>query len=97
MFALIYKFMPRARSGWLDVWLGSAVTAMLFTLGKAVIGWYIGTSGVASGFGAASSIVALLVWVYWSAQVFLIGAEFTWVFAHRHGSRRRLQESKQRT
>ncbi len=88
MFALIYKVMPRARIGWIDVWIGSAVTSMLFTAGKAVIGWYIGTSGVASGFGAASAIVALLVWVYWSAQVFLIGAEFTWVFAHRFGSRR---------
>jgi membrane protein len=88
LFALIYKLMPSARIAWPDVWLGSAVTALLFTLGKALIGWYIGTSGVASGFGAASSVVALLVWVYWSAQVFLIGAEFTWVFAHRCGSRR---------
>lgn len=88
MFALIYKLMPSARIAWPDVWLGSAVTALLFTLGKALIGWYIGTSGVASGFGAASSVVALLVWVYWSAQVFLVGAEFTWVFAHRCGSRR---------
>ena len=90
MFALIYKFIPRARIGWTDVWLGSAVTSLLFTLGKAVIGWYIGTSGVASGFGAASSLVALLIWVYWSAQVFLVGAEFTWVFAHRYGSRRNM-------
>lgn len=87
VFALIYKWMPRAHVGWPDVWLGSAVTSLLFTLGKALIGWYIGTSGVASGFGAASAIVALLVWVYWSAQVFLVGAEFTWVFAHRFGSR----------
>jgi len=88
LFALIYKFMPRERVGWLDVALGSAVTAMLFTLGKAAIGAYIGNSGVASGFGAASAIVVLLIWVYWSAQVFLLGAEFTWVFAHRFGSRR---------
>jgi membrane protein len=88
LFALIYKYMPRERIGWSDVWLGSAVTASLFTLGKGAIGWYISGSGVASGFGAASSIVVLLVWVYWSAQVFLLGAEFTWVFAHRFGSRR---------
>ena len=88
LFALIYKYMPRERVGWPDVWLGSAVTSLLFTLGKAAIGWYIGSSGLASGFGAASSIVVLLVWVYWSAQVFLLGAEFTWVFAHRYGSRR---------
>ena len=88
VFASIYKFMPRERIGWQDVWLGSAVTALLFTLGKAAIGWYIGSSGVASGFGAASSVVVLLVWVYGSAQLFLLGAEFTWVFAHQHGSRR---------
>ena len=88
LFALIYKFMPRARVGWPDVWLGSMVTSLLFTLGKAGIAWYIAGSGVASGFGAAGSIVVLLIWVYWSAQVFLLGAEFTWVFAHRYGSRR---------
>ena len=87
LFAVIYKTIPRQRVGWPDVWLGSAVTSLLFTLGKAAIGWYVSTSGVASGFGAASSIVVLLVWVYWSAQVFLLGAEFTWVFAHRYGSR----------
>lgn len=88
LFAAIYKWMPRARIGWSDVVLGSALTALLFTLGKALIGWYIGSSGVASGFGAASAIVALLVWVYGSAQVFLFGAEVTWIFAQRHGSRR---------
>lgn len=88
LFAAIYKWMPRARIGWSDVALGSAITALLFTLGKALIGWYIGSSGVASGFGAASAIVALLVWVYGSAQVFLYGAEVTWLFAQRFGSRR---------
>ena len=88
LFAAIYKWMPHARIGWWDVALGSALTALLFTLGKALIGWYIGTSGVASGFGAASAIVALLVWVYGSAQVFLFGAEVTWIYAQRHGSRR---------
>ena len=88
LFALIYKYMPRQRVAWPDVWLGSAVTALLFTLGKAAIAWYIGSSGLTTGFGAASSVVVLLVWVYGSAQLFLLGAEFTWVFAHRYGSRR---------
>lgn len=88
MFAMIYKWMPRVQVGWRDVMLGAVVTSLLFTLGKLLIGLYIGKSGVASGFGAASSVVALLVWVYYSAQIFLIGAEFTWVYARRHGSRR---------
>ena len=87
LFAAIYKWMPRARIGWWDVALGSLLTALLFTLSKALIGWYIGSSGVASGFGAASAIVALLLWVYGSAQVFLFGAEVTWIYAQRHGSR----------
>ncbi len=90
LFAAIYKWMPHAHIGWRDVALGSALTAALFTLGKALIGLYIGSSGVAAGFGAASAIVALLVWVYGSAQVFLFGAEVTWMFAQRHGSRRPL-------
>ena len=90
VFALIYKLMPRVRIAWRDVWVGAAVTALLFSVGKFLIGLYIGKSGVTSGFGAAASVVALLVWVYWSAQIFLIGAEFTWVWAHRVGSRRGL-------
>lgn len=73
---------------WVNHGLGFVLTALLFKLGKALIGWYIGSSGVASGFGAASAIVALLVWVHGSAQVFLFGAEVTWIFAQRHGSRR---------
>lgn len=88
LFALIYKFMPRARVAWKDVWIGAIVTATLFTIGKQLIGLYIGRVGVASGFGAASSIVIVLIWVYYSAQLFLAGAEFTWVYAHRFGSRR---------
>lgn len=87
-FAMIYKIMPRVHIRWRDVWVGAAVTAALFTVGKTVIGLYIGKSGVVSGFGAASSIVVLLVWVYYSAQIFLLGAEFTWVYAHTFGSRR---------
>ncbi len=87
-FALIYKIMPRVRIRWHDVWVGAAVTALLFTLGKYLIGLYIGKSGVTSMFGAAGSLVVLLVWVYYSAQIFLIGAEFTWVYSHAFGSRK---------
>ena len=86
VFAFIYKFMPRVRIEWRDVWLGAAVTALLFTLGKTLIGLYIGKTGVASGYGAAGALVVLLVWVYYSAQVFLMGAEFTWVYARTYGT-----------
>src|SRR5581483_12420865 len=82
-----YKMLPRVRIAWPDVWTGAAVTSLLFTLGKFLIGLYLGKSSISSGFGAAGSIVILLVWVYYSAQIFLLGAEFTWVFAHSHGSR----------
>ncbi|HXS79697.1 MAG TPA: YihY/virulence factor BrkB family protein [Gammaproteobacteria bacterium] len=88
LFALIYKFLPRAEIAWHDVWIGAAVTALLFAVGKFLIGLYIGRSGIASGFGAAGSFVVLLVWVYYSTQIFLLGAEFTWVYAHERGSRR---------
>ncbi len=88
IFALIYKVMPRVRVAWRDVWVGAAVTALLFSIGKSLIGLYIGRSGVTSGFGAAGSLAVVLVWVYYSAQIFLLGAEFTWVYAHRCGSRR---------
>jgi len=88
VFAMIYKIMPRVKIAWRDVWVGAAVTSLLFTLGKYLIGLYIGKSSVASGFGAAGSLVVLLVWVYYSAQIFLFGAEFTWAYAHAYGSRR---------
>jgi membrane protein len=88
LFAVIYKFLPRAEIAWHDVWIGAAVTALLFAVGKFLIGLYIGRSGVASGFGAAGSFVVLLVWVYYSTQIFLLGAEFTWVYTHERGSRR---------
>lgn len=90
VFALIYKIMPRVKVGWEDVWIGAAVTALLFTLGRFLIGMYIGKTGVASSFGAAGSIGVVFVWVYYSAQIFLVGAEFTWVYAQRLGSRRQL-------
>lgn len=86
LFAMIFKMMPSVHIAWRDVALGAVTTALLFSAGKTLIGLYIGTSGVATGFGAASSIVVLLVWVYYSAQVFLVGAELTSVYARRYGS-----------
>ncbi|MGS5087023.1 YihY/virulence factor BrkB family protein [Hydrogenophaga sp. A37] len=98
VFAMIYKWMPRTRVAWRDVWIGALITALLFTVGKTLIGLYIGRSAVASVFGAASSVVVLLLWVYYSAQIFLLGAEFTWVFAQRgkKGHSRRAQAPPQR-
>ena len=88
LFALIYKVMPRVHVAWRDVWTGAIFTALLFTLGKSLMGAWIGSSSIVSGFGAAGSLVLLLLWVYYSAQVFLLGAEFTWVYAKLFGSRR---------
>jgi len=88
VFALIYRYIPRVHVAWHDVWLGAAVTSLLFAVGKFLIGLYLGKATVASTFGAAGSLVVLMVWMYYSAQIFLFGAEFTWVYAHRLGSRR---------
>ena len=88
VFAMIYKVMPRVRVAWMDVLIGASVTALLFTIGKSLIGLYIGRSGVTSGFGAAGSLVMAMVWVYYSAQIFLLGAEFTWAYAVTFGSRK---------
>ena len=90
VFAMIYKVMPRVDVRWHDVWWGAAITALLFTVGRFLIGLYIGKSGIASGFGAAGSIAIIFVWVYYSAQIFLLGAEFTWVYARQFGSLRQL-------
>src|ERR671922_118207 len=87
LFALIYKFIPRVHVAWHDVWIGAAVTSALFGIGKFAIGLYLGKSSVASAFGAAGSLVVVMVWVYYSAQIFLFGAEFTRVYAEAHGSR----------
>jgi membrane protein len=80
--------MPRVEIRWRDVWAGAVVTALLFTVGKLLIGIYIGKSAISSGFGAAGSLVIVLVWVYYSAQVFLLGAEFTKAYSETHGSRK---------
>jgi YihY family inner membrane protein len=82
LFAMIYKIMPTAKISWHDVWMGSAVTALLFNVGKSLIGLYLAKSSVASGFGAAGSFVILVAWFYYSAQIFLFGAEYTWVYAN---------------
>lgn len=86
LFAVIYKMLPNVKLAWRDVWTGALVTASLFSLGKYVIGLYLGNSAVASGFGAAGSVIALLLWVYYSAQIFFLGAEFTRQYALRFGS-----------
>ena len=88
MFALIYKFMPSVKIRWNEVWIGAVITAILFTVGKFLIGLYIGRSAIASGYGIAGSLIALLVWVYYSAQIFLLGAEFTWAYSSIYGSRK---------
>jgi membrane protein len=88
LFALIYKIIPRVDVAWHDVWVGAAVTSLLFTIGKFLIGLYLGKSDIGSAFGAAGSLVIVMVWVYYSAQIFLLGAEFTWVYAHEYGSRK---------
>ena len=93
VFAMIYKTMPRARIAWSDVWIGAAFTAVLFISGKSAIGAYIGRTGVSTAFGAAAALVVVLLWVYYSAQIFLFGAEFTWVYSHRFGSRRPVTQS----
>jgi membrane protein len=87
LFATIYKILPAVRIAWRDVIVGAAVTALLFAIGKFLIGLYLGRSAIASSYGAAGSLILILLWVYYSAQIFLLGAEFTKVYAHRCGSR----------
>jgi membrane protein len=87
LFAMIYRFLPDAEIAWRDVWFGAAFTTLLFTLGKFLIGFYLGATGTASAYGAAGSLAALLIWLYYSAQIFLFGAELTKASADRHGAR----------
>jgi membrane protein len=86
LFALIFKVLPDVEIGWEDVWIGATVTAVLFTIGKALISLYLGTSSIASSFGAAGALILILVWVYYSTTIFFLGAEFTKVYASRFGS-----------
>ena len=81
LFGMIYRILPDARVEWHDVWMGASVTALLFSLGKTIIGLYLGHASSSSAYGAAGSLVVLLLWVYYSAQIFLFGAEFTEVYA----------------
>lgn len=87
LFALMYKYLPDAKIAWRDVWVGAVSTALLFTIGKTLIGLYLGRGSITSTYGAAGSFVVLLVWLYYSAQIFLFGAELTQVYANRFGKR----------
>jgi membrane protein len=87
LFAMIYKYVPREDIAWGDVWIGGFVTACLFSAGKLLIGQYLGRSSLSSAYGAAGSIMVLLLWIYYSAQIFLLGAEFTHVYTYALGSR----------
>ena len=87
LFAAVYKVLPDRPVQWRDVITGAVVTTLLFIIGKTLIGWYIGSSAVASTYGAAGALIVLLLWVYYSVQIFLFGAEFTKAFANRHGSK----------
>jgi membrane protein len=81
LFALIFRYVPAKRLAWRTVWMGGAMTAVLFTIGKFLIGLYLGTAAVGSAYGAAGSLVAVTVWIYYSSMIFLFGAEFTYVLA----------------
>ena len=94
LFAMIYKVLPARRVGWHDVWIGAAVTSLLFAIGKQLIGLYLGHTATASSYGAAGAFVVLIVWVYYSAQIFLLGAEFTYHYACEHGSLRAARDNE---
>lgn len=87
LFAIIFKYLPDAKVAWRDVWIGAVMTALLFTVGKFAIGFYLGRSSFSSSYGAAGSLVVVLVWVYYSAQILFFGAEFTQVYANRFGNK----------
>jgi membrane protein len=87
LFAMIFKFLPEVKIAWKDVWLGAAVTSALFSLGKFLIGFYLGRSSVGNTFGGAGSLAILLIWIYYSAQILFFGAEFTQVYANHYGSK----------
>lgn len=87
LFALMFKYLPDAKIAWSDVIIGAILTSLLFNIGKLLIGLYLGNSQIGTTYGATGSLVILLVWIYYSAQIFFLGAEFTQVYARRHGSR----------
>ena len=87
MFALIFKALPDVEIAWTDVWIGAGITALLFTIGKFAIGLYLGRSSVGSAYGAAGSLVVILIWIYYSAQILFFGAELTQVYTNKWGSR----------
>jgi membrane protein len=93
LFAMLYKFLPNVRIAWKDVWIGAFVTALLFSVGRVAIGLYLGRSAIASAYGAAGTLAVFLLWLYYSALVFLLGAEFTCVYANFH--RGRLERASQ--
>jgi membrane protein len=93
LFAMIYKYLPDVQIAWRDVWLGSAVTAVLFTLGKYLLSLYLSRAAPASAYGAAGTVVVILLWAYYSSQILFFGAEFTQVFARSYGSRIRPAEN----
>jgi membrane protein len=95
LFAIIYKFVPDIRIAWRDVWIGAATTSLLFSAGKFLIGFYLGHSTVASIYGAAGSLVTLLLWVYYSSLMFFFGTELTQVYATRYGSKVTSEENAQ--
>lgn len=87
LFAMIFRYLPDTRIEWRDVWFGAGFTSILFVVGKFALGFYLGRGSIGSSYGAAGSLIVLLVWVYWSAQILFFGAEFTQVYARTHGSR----------
>ena len=85
LFAMIFKFLPDAKIQWRDVWIGAVMTALFFGIGKWALGLYLGSGAAASAYGAASSLITLLLWIYYSSQILLFGAEFTQVYANQAG------------
>lgn len=85
-FALVFKLLPDAKVAWKDVWMGAILTSILFTIGRSLLGWYLGKTSFASTYGAAGSLIVLLAWIYYSAQILFLGAEFTEVYARKYGS-----------
>jgi len=86
LFAMIFRFLPDVKIAWRDVWIGASLTAVLFVVGKFLLGLYLGSGAAGSAYGAASSLITLLLWIYYSAQILLFGAEFTQVYTHAYGS-----------